>query len=47
MDQTTTLDGLLWSIIGFAGSSMTAFLILGWLKGMYWDRELKLKRRHR
>jgi hypothetical protein len=47
METTTTLDVLLWSVIGFTGSSMTAFLILGWLKGMYWQRELKLKRRHR
>ncbi|WP_276131686.1 hypothetical protein [Polluticoccus soli] len=47
MEHTTNLDVFLWGIIGLMGSTMTTFLILGWLKGMYWERQLKLKRRHR
>ena len=47
MDHTTTLDAFLWSVIGLMGSSMTALLVLGWAKGRYWERQLKLKRRHK
>jgi hypothetical protein len=46
MEQTTTIEPLLWSIIGFAGSGVATFLLLGWLKGMHWEREMKMKRRH-
>lgn len=44
--QTSILDKILWSLVYVAGSVALAFVVLGWLKGMYWENQLKLKKRH-
>lgn len=46
MEYTGTLDTFLWAVVGLAASLMTAFLILGWLKGLFWEKEMRFKRRH-
>lgn len=45
MENTTFTDGLLWLIVGLVGSGMAAVLVIGWYKGMNWDKELKRRQR--
>ncbi len=47
MQYTSTLNQILWCLVYVAGSLTLAVLLLGWLKGMYWEQQLKLKKRHR
>lgn len=46
MEHKTTLDAFLWCLVGLIGSGMAAFLILGWLKGLFWEKEMRMRRRH-
>lgn len=46
MENTNSFETFLWFVVGFIGSGMAALLIIGWLKGMHWQREMKTKRRH-
>ncbi|MCB0699094.1 MAG: hypothetical protein H6551_04575 [Chitinophagales bacterium] len=45
MEDTNTLETLLWLLVALIGSGMTAVLVVGWLKGANWQREMKMKRR--
>ena len=45
MENTHTIDAILWFTAGIITSGMIAFLLHGWWKGNYWDREMKLKKR--
>lgn len=47
MEQTQSSDTLLWFITGLVITIMASTLIIGWLKGMHWERELKIKKRYR
>lgn len=47
MEHTQSSDTLLWWITGFVVTIMATLLVLGWLKGMYWERQLKIKKRYR
>ncbi len=47
MEHTQTTDTLLWCLTGFIVSIMATFLILGWLKGLHWEKERELKKRYR
>lgn len=46
MIHTSTLDVLLRWFAGSALILMIGFLCFGWVKGIYWEQEMKLKRRH-
>lgn len=43
MKHTITLDVLLWCFTGIIFSLMVGFLLMGWLKGLYWERQVKMK----
>lgn len=45
MESTNTLETILWLLTGFIGSCMAAFLIIGWVKGNHWQREMKMRKR--
>jgi hypothetical protein len=45
MESTNTFETFLWFLAGFISSGMIAFLVLGWLKGNQWQREMKMRRR--
>lgn len=45
MESTTSFETFLWLLTGFIGSGMAAFLIIGWLKGNQWQREIKMRKR--
>ena len=46
MENTNTLEMLLWLVVAIITSGMIAILALGWLKGNNWQREMKMKKRH-
>ncbi len=45
--QTNFLETLLWIIAGIVTAAMTVIITLGWFKGVFWEQQLKEKRRHR
>ncbi|MEZ5015778.1 MAG: hypothetical protein R2800_01895 [Flavipsychrobacter sp.] len=49
MEDSITIDNMLWFLVGFLASGMAALLVFGWLKGQHFNREedLKMKRRHK
>lgn len=46
MESTNTFETFLWFLAGFISSGMIAFLVLGWMKGHQWQRELRTRKRH-
>ncbi|MBA3830046.1 MAG: hypothetical protein H0X33_13985 [Taibaiella sp.] len=47
MTTTNTFDLVLKAIWIISITSICAFLVYGWVKGMYWEKEMKMRRRHR
>lgn len=45
--EHTLLDSVLKYFAGTAGVVMIGVLLVGWFKGLYWEQQLKTKRRHR
>ncbi len=45
MENTTVLDGVLWLLVGVVACSMAAVLVIGWYKGMNWEKDLKKRQR--
>jgi len=45
--QTSFLETLLWIVAGAITVGMTIVLTLGWFKGVFWEQQLKERRRHR
>lgn len=46
MESTNTLETFLWFFAGLIACGMIAVLMLGWMKGNNWQREMKAKKRH-
>jgi uncharacterized membrane protein len=47
MHTNFTIDTFLWCLVVLIGFGMLAFLILGLLKGLYWEREVKMRMKRR
>lgn len=47
MQTSNTVETILWCFAGLIGSSMMIILTLGWFKGVFWEQQLKMKRRNR
>lgn len=45
MESTNTSETLLWLLTAMIAAGMVSVLVIGWLKGMHWQKELKLRRR--
>jgi hypothetical protein len=47
MELNGTLQVILECFAAICGMGIIAFLVFGWLKGMYWETQLKNKRRYK
>jgi|GEM_PF-2422901 len=45
MESTNTLETFLWFLAGLITSGMIAVLMVGWMKGNNWQREMKARKR--
>lgn len=46
MQTSNTLETLLWCVAGLVSAGMVLVLTLGWFKGVFWEQELKTRRRN-
>lgn len=47
MQSSNSLETLLWCVAGLVSASMLLVLTLGWFKGVFWEQELKSRKRQR
>lgn len=45
MQTSNTLETLLWIVAGLVTAGMTLVLAVGWFKGVFWEQQLKAKRK--
>lgn len=46
MILTITQDSFLWALVSVAAIAVIAFLVIGWLKGLFWEKEMRMRRKH-
>lgn len=46
MENTNISEIILWLLTGLIACAMIAVLSMGWLKGFFWQREMKMRKRH-
>lgn len=46
MVLTITLDSFLWAMVSVAAIAVVAFLAIGWIKGLVWEKEMRMRRKH-
>jgi hypothetical protein len=46
MQSSDSLEIMLWGIAGVVAASMAIVLALGWFKGVFWEQEIKTRKRH-
>lgn len=46
MILTITQDSFLWALVSMAAIAVIAFLVIGWLKGLFWEKEMRMRRKH-
>lgn len=45
MESAIIFETLLWLLVGIVATGMSVVLVIGWLKGVQWQKEMQLKKR--